>query len=221
MASDMYLRQKNKLIAHIGPIMEECQLPGCRRPIADIFGPRCVKKYNEKIFLCREHIEHFGDFSCKFIVDNRKTSGNLIIKRGPNNPRVHAANSSKSQNKLYLTTIKCEYRDKVPISTSAPELVDVMHRLNETIKKQSESSQGLIVSALDRLTSTISKVGDQLNENVSQLNKKFYIHFQQTDARLNTLEGLDVGIETFTGLTDEDDVEPPEVDNVEEEDFSG
>ena len=92
-----------------------------------------------------------------------------------------------------------------------------MHRLNETIKKQSESSQGLIVSALDRLTSTISKVGDQLNENVSQLNKKFYIHFQQTDARLNTLEGLDVGIETFTGLTDEDDVEPPEVDDVEED----
>ena len=101
-------------------------------------------------------------------------------------------------------------------TTSSPELVDVMYRLNETIKKQSESSQGLIVDELDRLTSTISKVADQLNKNVSQLYKKFDLHFQESDARLNKIEGLDVDAETFTGLNDEDDFEPPEVDDVEE-----
>ena len=93
------------------------------------------------------------------VVDNRKTSGNVIVKRGPSNSRVHSANNGQSQKRLFLTTLTSDFRDRVP--TNSPNLTNAVLDFKETVHEQNRALESLI-----KQNETLIKQNETLNKNL-------------------------------------------------------
>ena len=152
---DLYLRKRKTTIATFSPIYTSCMILGCPRPIADIFGPRCFKTNTEHVFLCQNHLAHFGPCSCLYFVDNKKFGRtNIITRRGPENHREHRPNSSSAKKKIYITKIINDVKSDTPAEN-----------LNETI----DELKGLIETSTDRIYEGLDTLGEKLLQVHTQL----------------------------------------------------
>ena len=162
--NDLYLRKATSTIATLGPIYTSCMILGCPRPIADIFGARCFKTFNEQVFLCQNHLDHFGRCSCLYVVDNSKFGRtNIIVRRGPENHREHRPNNSSSKKKLFITKLISKVESDKPAQN-----------LNETIKELKcliETSTDRIYEGLDSLGEKFLQVHTQLQNVTSRVQK--------------------------------------------------